>query len=304
MMPEAPINRTSSRSLPAAFACTALALSCAPALAQDTTLYDIQVSIDGQTWVDQLDLSAQTATTRVLMRAAVSYQGPQSPFGFASCFSQPVFRNMRAGLDSILPFANQGNNGNGGAVDLDSTPLDGPFGRLRPFASSGPSGTQSYQVHEHTAGSGEAPVDARYLRIARNDITRWPGAGPTTGTLAANNFNGAGGINTAQKSFGNVGPTDPPFVPGFTSIAIMQFGLDIAPGVGAPGTVIDIFAPVESFLRDSTSGARYAQWFSTQSDNSGSIRGTVTVDGASIIVPAPAAAAVLLGLGLPRRRRT
>lgn len=280
------------------------------AVANAQSLLNLQVSTDGVNWSDNVEVRAASGVnTTVLMRALVSYTGTLPAVGFASLTWQPTFGNVRPGVDSVQAFADQGNNTNGGSVVLDGSPMDGPFGRISPFAASGPTvgGAQRYAAIAHSGGSGGAPA-GNWLRIARNDITRWMGTGPTSGTSAVNNFNGAGGVACVQKSPGNVNPTvDPPFQAGITDIAIFQIALTVG-GVGQGEThVISLGAPTDGMSRNGTTGAREAAWFSSLTgDNSGSTKGAVEVDGASItITPAPGALA-LLGLGglvAGRRRR-
>jgi len=277
------------------------------AAANAQSLLNLQVSLDGVNWSDNVEVNAGSGeTANVLMRAQISYTGSLPAVGFASLTWQPVFGNVRSGVDSVNPFADRGNNGNGGAIELDASPMDGPFGRTIPFGATGPSGTQFYTAIAHSGGSGGAPA-GNWLRISRNDVTRWMGTGPTTGTGAVNNFNGAGGVACVQKSPGNVGVTDPAFQEGITDITIFQICLTVG-GVGQGEThEISVGAPTDGMSRDSASGVRQASWFSAMSgDNSGSTKGAVEVDGASItITPAPGALA-LLGLGgliAGRRRR-
>ncbi len=270
---------------------------------------DLQVSLDGVNWSDSVEVNASTGNSAtVLMRAMISWTGDvgqtTGPVAFASLTWQPVFGNVRPGVDSVQPFANQGNNLNGGGVNLDADPLDGPFGRVIPFASTGPSGTASYQAIAHAGGSGGAPA-GNYLRISRNDITRWPGTGPTTGTTAVNNFNGAGGVACVQKAVPTPG-VDPDRREGINDIVIFQIALTVG-GVGQGETHdIDVTAPTDGMSRNTVTGAREASWFRGPGDNSGAVKGAVEVDGAAIrITPAPGALA-LLGLGglvAGRRRR-
>jgi len=267
---------------------------------------DLQVSLDGQTWSDSVTVSATAAqTARVLTRAVISYipdAGEAAPIGFASLTWQPVFSNIRTGQDQIAAFSNQGNNTNGGAI-IPQADTDGPFGRVIPFAGTGPSTSQSYVVHTHTAGSGGAPA-GNFFRIARNDITRWVGLGPTTTVTAVNNFNGSGGVATVQKLAGRVAAD--PAISYDVAPVILVLGIDVR-GVGSGlSHVIGLDAPLLGMSRDSATGNRQAAWMRDLADASGGIKGIVQVDGAEIrIIPAPGSLA-LLGLGgliVGRRRR-
>lgn len=273
----------------------------------NSTELRFEVSTDGLNWGSEVSHNPNEGQRRILVRAMVSWAstGTVVPIGFASMTWQPVITNVRSG-DSVPNFANQGNNTNGGGVSLDGTPLDGPFGRIRPFAATGPSGLQSYATHAHTNNAGGAPAGS-YIRFARNDITNWMGTGPTTGSDAVNNFNGAGGIAVVQKSFGQVSPgVDPPFQFGIADINIFQFAIDV--DTLAPGEVrmLNLLAPLEGISRDLTTGQRSASWFASNSDNFGSIKAPVNVFGAQInLVPSPAALSLLMcgGLTLNRRNR-
>ena len=279
----------------------ALAAGSGIALAQASrTLLNLQVSRDGLNWTNDLTLDPSIDGGRVLLRASVSWSSTTTtvPVGFASLTWQPIISGVGAG-DSIADFAAAGNNTNGGGVDLDDSPMDGPFGRVRPFAATGPNGIlQRYMVHRHTNGSGEAPP-GNYLRIARNDITRWVGTGATTGTSAANNFNGSGGIATVQKGAGQIGSADPAFRFGITNITILQLGIDFANRAPGETSEIGIGAPLEGASRDSTTGVRRGTWYSSTTDNFGSISGDLLVTGATVhLVPTPAALSLLVSAGL------
>lgn len=262
------------------------------------TLLDIKVSYDGSFWWDTMPIGV--TTDRVLVRATVSWMGPETPAGFASLTWQPTFRGIRPGVDSIAPFANQGNNTNGGGVILDQTPFNGPFGRVQPFAATGPVGTSSYATHLHTNGSGGAPAFSNYFRIARNDITNWTGVGATSGTSAVNNFNGAGGIACVQKAIPGAG--DPPRNFNTVNVTIFQIALDLGPMDPYIWEIV-IDAPQEGMSRNSTTGAREASWFADASDQFGRLKGAVIVDGARLVIPAPASVLALGLIAAPRQRR-
>ena len=283
-----------------------LGIAAGTTLAASSTNLNLQVSLDGVSWSNQVSFNPNLGQRRVLVRALVSWNSDDgiTPVGFAGLTWQPVVSNVRD-TDEIAPFANVGNNTNGGSVEISGDPLNGPFGRVRPFAATGPSGLQSYIVHRHVANSGDAPSGS-YLRIARNDVTRWMGTGPTSGTGAVNNFNGVGGIACVQKGLPQVGPTDPAFRFGATDVLIFQFALDA--GLLAPGEerTFGVDAPLEGMSRDATTGVRRATWFSSTTDNFGSLTAAVNVTGASItLVPSPAALGLFTcgGLVMTSRRR-
>jgi hypothetical protein len=272
--------------------------------ANGTTLLALQVSLDGQTWGDNVNLNLQSGeSARVLMRARASYvpgaDGLQ-PLGLASLSFQPVFSNVRPGRDLIASFASFGNDRTGGSVALDASPLDGPFGRLSPFAATGPVASEAYRVHTHTAGSGNAPSGTFY-RIARGDVTRWMGTGPTTGSAAGNNQSGAGGIVAAQRLAAR-SPEDPP-VSYDLSPTLFQIAIDVDGG----GTrTIGLSAPTAGISRNTVNGNREGSWIRDMEDPFGQIKGDISVIGGRItIVPSPSGAALLALtiVGVAQRRR-
>jgi MYXO-CTERM domain-containing protein len=257
-----------------------------------TTQMDVQTSLDGVNW----EGGARTVTpgTTVQFRYRVSFVAGGStavPTGFASLTFQPTVSNW--GTDTLSAFATSGNNTNGGAV----TEASGQFGRIIPFASTGATTSDPYRGHVQSVSG------TQYLRIARTTITNWVGQGLTSGTSAANNFNGAGGLACVQKAFSLVGSADPAFNPAITNVVIAKFSLTLSNDTTARTLVIS--APTEGMSRNATTGAREASWFSSNTDNFGSIKGAVSVAEASLVVPAPGALA-LMGMGgllVARRRR-
>jgi hypothetical protein len=277
-----------------------------PSHAESISRLTLQASLDGVNWSDDVTFNPNLETSRrVLVRALMTWVGDgtsPTPVGFASLTWQPVFMNVRSN-DTIAGFANQGNNNTGGGVTLDNSPLDGPFGRVLPFAATGPTGLSSYSVHTHTEGSDGAPL-GRHYRIARNDINRWMGTGPTSGTGGVNNFNGSGGLATVQREAAAATPAVP-FVTQINQIVIAQFGLDV--GLLAPGetSVINFDAPQAGLSRDPITGQSRALWFGALSDSFGTVATRVEVQNANInLVPAPHAL-VTLGVmaGAMRRRQ-
>ncbi len=283
----------------------AVAGLAAAANAQQSQL-DIKVSKDGVNWSSSVTVNQNAGDSgRVYVGYFITYVGGVAPNAFASLTFQPTFSNVRFGTDTIAAFANQGNNTNGGAIDPRANySAPGGFGRLKPWAATGPSTSQTYAVHQHAGGSGGAPATGNFYRIARNDVTRWMGTGATSGTAAVNNFNGAGGVVAGQKQ----SPTtsDPARVLGHENLLLMVLAMDT--GAVAPGVTQTILAqaPTDGMSRNSTTGAREASWYANTSENSPSIKAPVTVFDAEInIIPAPGALA-LLGLGglvAGRRRR-
>jgi len=283
----------------------AVAGLAAAAQAQQSQL-DIKVSKDGVNWSSSVTVNQNAGDSgRVYVGYFMTFVGGVAPNAFASLTFQPVFSNVRFGTDTMAAFANQGNNTNGGAVDPRADySAAGGFGRLKPWAATGPSTSQSYVVHQHAGGSGGAPSTGNFYRIARNDVTRWVGTGATSGTSAVNNFNGAGGVVAGQKQV--PGAADPARVAGHENLLLAVLAMDT--GVVPAGVTHTILAqaPTSGMSRNATTGAREASWYANTTENAPSIKAAVIVNDAEInIIPAPGALA-LLGLGglvAGRRRR-
>ena len=168
------------------------------------------------------------------------------------------------------------------------------FGRIVPFASSGATTSDPYRGHTQVFSG------VNYLRIARSTVTNWVGQGLTIGTSAANNFNGAGGMICAQKPFSLVVQgTDPPFNPTISNVVLAKFAMTLGSDL-TPRTLV-IGAPTAGMSRNTTTGAREASWFASNSDNFGTIKGAVQVTDASIttgcvtVTTQPASATVCPG---------
>lgn len=269
-----------------------LALVCASisAHAVDTTVLDFQVSTDGVSWASHVSVGPES--TLVQCRLVVSYVTSQRtrPIGLASLFVQPTVSSWRAG-DQLLPFAATGTNNTGGSVP-DLAGLNAPYGRISPFASSGPGETDPYIGHvQNIRGT-------QYLRIARSSITNWVGQGPTTGAGAANNTNGSGGLAISQRAFGNVTPDDPPFRSGSRDLVVFKFAVLLAEA--ARGRLMSVSAPIESLTRDFQTGERGVTWYADPGDTFGQTRTPAVINSASIrVIPGPGVAlGGLVGLGL------
>lgn len=270
---------------------------CTSCLAQSTSLLSLSVSQDGVHWSQDLTLSGVNPVVQV--RATMTFQrggGTLVPVGFASLTWQPIVSNWNPPSDWLLTFADHGNNSNGGSVrDIPGTSPE--YGRMLPFAATGPTTSDPYRGHTQ-AWSG-----VNYLRIARTSITNWLGEGPTSGTAGSNNFNGSGGIACVQKSMGNVGPTDPPFNSTISGVLLFKFGMVIDT---SNIRTLTVDAPIDGMSRNSVTGAREASWFTDSSDNFGGLKTAVSTQAAVIrVLPAPTTGAIL-GLaaawGVRRRR--
>jgi hypothetical protein len=256
---------------------------------------DVQTSVDGINWASGNRNVNPGTTVQFRYRVTFNASGTTAiPTGFSSLTFQPTISNYAAG-DTLASFATVGNNTNGGTV---TDTANGAYGRISPFGSTGPTTTDPY------AGQRQASASVNYLRVARSTITNWVGDGLTTGTSAANNFNGAGGLACVQKSFSLVGSADPAFNASISNVVLVKLAFTLSTDTAS--RVLTIDAPTLGMSRNTTSGAREAAWFSSNTDNFGSIKAAVQVAAATVtIVPAPGMLG-LVGMGgvVALRRRS
>ena len=259
------------------------------------TQMDVQTSVDGINWASGNRNVNPGTTVQFRYRVTFNASGTTAiPTGFSSLTFQPTISNYAAG-DTLASFATVGNNTNGGTV---TDTANGLYGRISPFGSTGPTTTDPY------AGQRQASASVNYLRVARSTITNWVGDGLTTGTSAANNFNGAGGLACVQKSFSLVGSADPAFNASISNVVLVKLAFTLSTDTAS--RVLTIDAPTLGMSRNTTSGAREAAWFSSNTDNFGSIKAAVQVAAATVtIVPAPGMLG-LVGMGgvVALRRRS
>ena len=263
-------------------------IAAAASAQTDGSTLRFEVRQAGGEWASSVDVLPGST---VEFRALVSYTGSAAAVGLSNAAFQPTVSNWNTATDTLLPFRNVGTSPATGGVAADS----GQYGRILPYAAAGISTANALRGHTNNVSG------VTYLRIAQNNTTNWVGVGPTTGTAAANNFNGAGGIATGQKPGPLVGDTDPAFVNDTTDVEVIRFGLTIG---GADRTLI-VDAPQSGI--GLFNGVRRFAWFSSTADFSGSaVYGAVVVTSAAInVVPTPGALA-LLGMGglmAGRRRR-
>lgn len=261
--------------------------------AQQITRMDVETSIDGgASWAG--GARQVNPGTTVQFRYKVSYVANGStlaPIGFASLTFQPTISNWSSS-DSLAAFATTGNNGTGGSV----TEASGNFGRITPFAATGATTSDPYRGHVQTVSG------TQYLRIARTTITNWVGAGATTGSLAANNFNGAGGLPAVQLSQSLATGTQPAFNANTSNVVLAKFAFTLSAETAS--RTLSVSAPTDGMSRNTTTGVRQAAWFETSADTSGAIKAEVQVNGASIeVIPAPGVLGLLGAGGLVALRR-
>lgn len=263
--------------------------------AQAITRMDVETSTNGgATWVG--GARQVNPGTTVQFRYKVSFVAngtTTTPVGFASLTFQPTVSNWTT-TDTLAAFATTGNNGTGGSV----TEASGAFGRLSPFAATGATTADPYRGHVQTVSG------TQYLRIARTTITNWIGVGATTGSAAANNFNGAGGMPAVQLSQSQATGTQPAFNTQITNVVLAKLAFTLSADTAS--RILTISAPTAGMSRDATTGVRQAAWFDSASDAFGNLKAAVQVTDATIeVIPAPGALG-LLGVGglvALRRRR-
>ena len=280
--------------LPCALAAslTLAVLSC-DAHGQSRTLLDFQVSTDGQVWGEQVVVGG-TAPVTVQVRAAVSFLNAgsgQRPLGLASINFQPTLTNWDPAGDRVRPFASWGENLTGGAV-IDIAAPNTLYGRIIPFAMTGPAENNPYAVHVQRLHGVSS------MRLALRSASAWPS--PTS----LENSNGTDGIACVQRAFGNLTPQDPFFSTRISEVVVFKFAVTLDPTSGPRSLTVD--APDSSLSRNWQTGLREAAWYSGLTDTYGRIKSEISVNGASIrVVPGPYAAglAAILCLASPLRRR-
>lgn len=291
------ITRFQCLTLSAALVACAGLLCARTSRAAATTSLQMQVSIDGLSWGNNVVVNPGTT---VDIRAVVSFVANDTtriPTGLASLNMQPTISNWTP-QSQLRPFSNFGNNLNGGGVTFTNT-LDGPYGRALPFAATGPTSSDPYIGHVQTVEG------TSYLRIARSTITNWMGQGPTSGTHSANNFTSSGGIVMVQKNRDFRFPEDPPYSSQITNLVVFKFSVIVSSEDPFNQMVVD--APMAGLSRNLETGTRAATWDSHWF-NETAFRADFTVSTATITqIPAPSTILVTLGAGSAfavRRRRT
>jgi len=164
-------------------------------VASATTTLTYQVRTVGGTWASSVDANPGQ---QVEFRAMLSYTGPARR-GLQGFNSQPTISNWNSSIDTLVPFVTSVATSaapvsrNGAVVNLDNA-----YGRRYFPLIAGIPATSALRGHTNLV-SGTS-----YLRIAQNNTTNWIGNGPTSGTAAANNFNGSTGVTITQANPGNV----------------------------------------------------------------------------------------------------
>lgn len=266
------------------------------------TALRVELSTDDLHWSQSLQV---TPGSELRVRIVASYEGRGSVNGLAWVNFQPVITNWWGIQDRVLPFIATGNQSNGG-VAYDK-PLAGQerYGRIYPFATNAlgvsPGGFDTSLMTHVSTVNGD-----RQLRIAQARTTNPIGVGPTSGTFAFNNTNGAGGIVCSQ----------PPSESAFdglrstlnTDIVLFKFGMAVDPSLTERNMRVEL--PLGGVSKFGTPQA-CAGWFTGASQSAASVTyvaaytraATLTVRGAVPGVGAPLACAAGLVVFAARRRR-
>jgi len=278
------------------------------------TQVDYLVSVDGGPLMNSVNILSGTGSHTVEVVARVSYIGTGAPLGLSSIIFQPTVSNFAA-TDTALPLHNNGLGGNTSTPIGTVSDAPGQYGRISPWGRTATLTNTAHTAFIHNAGSGGAPP-GRWLRLAQANATNWIGVGPTTSPGNANNVTGGAGLQFAQLASASPFRTaaDPAFNSNL-SVNVFRWGMTIDSNTGV--RTLEITTPANGFgnlltaantaFPNSQVGDREAYWYATTTENSGSIRGTITTGTSfvNVVIPSPASLA-LLGLGglcVARRRR-
>lgn len=251
-----------------------------------TTQFNVQLSRDGTTWTNNLDISNDNPRTgRVFARVLVSYiqnDGP-TPLFMNGVRAQPTISNFDPALDTAIPLSNLDVNGRARSrVANDIGPGATPtLGRTFGAATIGTSDA----VTSHLNGST--------LRYAAFSVTNAIGTG-----AGSNNIDGSRAINWSNNT---LAPTL-----GLTNLQLFTFGIDTSTNQANRVLTFDVPRDgVRRFVAADETAGRGADWVITTSPFFAQRANVVDTIVGTLTVPAPASLA-LLGLGglaMGRRRR-
>lgn len=243
----------------------ALAVVCRTDAAWGANAYTalrVELSTDDLHWSQSLQV---TPGSELRVRVVASYEGRGSMNGLAWVNFQPVISNWWGVEDRVIPFVTTGNQSDG-MVAFDK-PQAGQeaFGRIYPFAANSlgasPGGFDtSLSTHVSTVNGD------RQMRIAQARTTNPIGMGPTSGTFAFNNTNGAGGIVCSQP------PSEIVF-PGLrstlnTDIVLFKFALAVDPSLTERN--MSIALPLDGVSKFGTARA-CAGWFTDANQSAANV---------------------------------
>lgn len=293
----------------------------APALAQPYTLYQYEARRFDPTnntgWSSKIDA---LPGDRIEVRTLLTLVNPGTIAGGLRLIAfQPIISGglnwEQAGGDNLLANSDLGltdarhmANGIGPIGGDFSNPISptpdqpGAYGRISPFAFAGLTTSTFLRGH---LGTGTA---AGLLRIAQAHITNWVGVGPTSGPLAANNYNAGSGVNLEQPQDSFVRPAgSAPFDGGQTRRLVFKFAFELSATPGA--RTVSITTPANGLYR-TLQGSTYvdnSSWYNSVVPNALDFtRMSGVVEEALIqVIPAPGAlpiAGIMLAVGRRRRR--
>lgn len=243
------------------------------------------------------------------VRAVVSFVGTTQVYGLGQMIFQPVVSNWSLDDSVIGTPGTPGNRGIGPVGGAFTTPRGyvpdepGVYGRISPFGYLLTTSSNYYRGHVHIRPEGT------FLRIARNDITNWIGVGASSGSGAANNTSGVGGVGLAQGDIGVGRDTRlPPENTSASNVVVFKFGFVLS-SASTP-RVLTVTTPPLGIGRSTLSsdyGAPNIRWYGSANHSfPGAYRSDAyVVDSTISVVPAPATVAgwsVLFAGAIHRRR--
>ncbi|CAG1005012.1 hypothetical protein PHYC_03190 [Phycisphaerales bacterium] len=247
----------------------------------------------------------------VEVRAVVSYIGTSTVYGLGQIIFQPIIADWTAADSIIGTPGTPGGIGIGPTGSNTSTPpgyvqdLPGVYGRISPWAGANTTTSNFYRGHFHENPNGTGRT---YLRIARADVTNWIGIGASSGSGAANNTSGAGGVTIAQGTLGAGRPTNlPPQNNSLSNLIVFKFGFVIDPDSGPRD--LTIAAPIGPYDNPVIGPHTFRQpdtrWYNAPDQTAPGLHRTdvLSLDAMVHIAPTPPAlAASLVCIVLATRR--
>lgn len=248
----------------------------------------------------------------VEVRAVVSYIGTGTVYGLGQIIFQPIIADWTPADSIIGTPGTPGGIGIGPTGSNTSTPpgyvqdLPGVYGRITPWAGANTTTSNFYRGHLHVNPNGTGRT---YMRIARNDVTNWIGVGASSGSGAANNTSGAGGVTVAQGTLGAGRPTNfPPQNNSLTDLVVFKFGFVIDPASGQRD--LTIAAPIGPYDNPVIGPHTFRQpdtrWYSAPDQTAPGLYRTdvLSLDAAVHIVPsAPSCTLIVCAFLVTRRAR-
>jgi hypothetical protein len=260
----------------------------------------IEVSTDNVHWSRSIQV---LPGAQINARVVAGYEGRASLFGLAWVNFQPVVTNWDGPADQILPFVAAGSQSTGQVAYDKPQANQAGYGRIAPFAAISlglSTGGFDTTLVAHTQFSGVT----RITRIAQARTTNNIGDGPTTGSFAFNNTNGAGGIICAQTPSESL----PDAVRSAATTGIVLFKFGIIPDASLSFRDLQIELPVGGVSKFGTAAA-CAGWFTSAAQTAAGVSYVPVITRPATIsvrsVPGAPGFAVVAAFAclVPRRRR-